>query len=155
MGDGIAIRRYEPGDWERLCAIHDRARVVELRGSVDPAAFLTLEQTANGEGLFDGEVLVAEAGGAVAGFVAVSADEVTWLYVDPDRARRGIGRALLRHALTRCGPVATTTVLAGNAPALALYQAEGFVIAETTRGRLAGNEAFAATGHLLRRGGGR
>lgn len=147
----MTIRPYAPADWDRLCAIHDRARIDELRGSVDPAAFLPLAATAEAEGLFDGELWVAEVAGDVAGFVAVADDEVTWLYVDPDRARRGIGRALLRHALARCGPIATTVVLAGNAPAIALYRSEGFEVVETKRGGLAGNESFAATGHVMRR----
>lgn len=53
------LRPYSPGDWERLCAIHDAARVHELQASGLADAFLSLEQTAENEGLFDGEVVVA------------------------------------------------------------------------------------------------
>jgi ribosomal protein S18 acetylase RimI-like enzyme len=169
----IVIRRDAPADWDRLRAIHDRARVDELRGSVDPAAFLSLEDTYEGEGLFDGEVWVAEtqveaqaesqagiqadaAAGPdpeVVGFVALADDEVTWLCVDPERTRWGIGRALLRHALGRCDADAEVevTVLSGNAPAVALYLSVGFAIVETRAGKLSGNEAFPATGHIMRR----
>ncbi len=143
------IRPYAEADWESISRIHDAARLDELRASVGTEAFLTLEQTAQGEGLFDGSVWVAEVAGQVAGFVALDGDEVTWLYVDPAHYRQGIGRALLRHAVDAGGR--EVTVLDGNDSALALYRAEGFELLETRSGRLSGNEAFAATGHILRR----
>jgi ribosomal protein S18 acetylase RimI-like enzyme len=147
----VTIRPYADGDWDAIARIHDAARLDELRDSVGVAAFLTLAQTAEGEGLFDGHLWVAEVDGAVAGFVALDDDEVTWLYVDPQRYRRGVGRALLRHALAAAGPRVEVTVLDGNPAALALYLNEGFTITETRTGSLAGNEAFAATGHIMHR----
>lgn len=110
-------------------------------------AFLTFEQTAENEGLFDGEVWVGVDEGEVVGFVAVDGHEVTWLYVDPDKGRRGYGRALLRHAIARGG--IEVEVLQGNEPASSLYESEGFVITETRTGKLAGNEGFPATGHTM------
>lgn len=148
------IRPYGSDDWPALARIHDAARLDELRCSVGVAAFRTLADTAEGEGLFDGDVWVAEQDGEVVGFVALDESEVTWLYVDPARYRQGHGRALLRHAIAAAGdgPV-ETDALAGNDAALALYQAEGFTIVETKTGRLAGNEDFPATGHLMVRPG--
>ncbi|GAA0796941.1 GNAT family N-acetyltransferase [Spirilliplanes yamanashiensis] len=148
----VTIRPYDAGDWDAIARIHDAARLDELRGSAAGVeAFLTLAQTAEGEGLFDGPLWVAEAGGEVAGFVGLEDDEVTWLYVDPGRYRQGIGRALLRHALTVTGPTTEVCVLDGNAAALALYLAEGFEITETRTGRLVGNERFTVTGHIMHR----
>ena len=150
MGDvSVAIRPYDDADWDAIARIHDAARLDELRASVGTAAFLTLEQTAQGEGLFDGSVWVAEVEGEVAGFVALDGDEVTWLYVDPARYRQGVGRALLRHAVA--AGAREVSVLEGNSAALTLYVAEGFELIETRSGRLAGNEVFPATGHILRR----
>ncbi|MTE20531.1 GNAT family N-acetyltransferase [Streptomyces sp. TRM43335] len=148
------VRPYRPEDWEAVSRIHDTARLDELRDSVGVEAFLTLAETYEGEGLFDDRVWVAEdpaAGGSgtVVGFVALADDEVTWLYVDPDRYGEGVGTALLRHAVAHGGPRVETTVLAGNERALGLYLREGFVIVETKEGRLAGNEAFPATGHIM------
>lgn len=147
------IRPYRDADWGALCEVHDRARPDELRGSVDPGAFLPLAETAGPEGLFDGEVWVAEesgrAAGRVVGFVAFSDDEVTWLYVHPDQYRRGIGRRLLRHAVGRCGLTVTIESLSGNAPALALYESEGFEAVKTRIGHLTGNQSFPATGVVL------
>ena len=148
----ITIRPYRDDDWDAIAKIHDAARLDELRGSAGVEAFLTLAQTAEGEGLFDGHLWVAEAGGRVAGFVALDDDEITWLYVDPQRYRRGVGRALLRHALDAAGPRVEVTVLEGNPAALQLYLSEGFTVTETRTGALAGNETFAATGHIMHRG---
>lgn len=145
----ITIRDYLPSDWTRLQEIHDAARLDELTASVGPEAFLSLEQTYEGEGLFDGAVWVAELDGVVQGFLALADDEVTWMYVSPSCYRRGLGRALLQHALERAGDEVELTVLDGNEPARALYERAGFVLTTTTTGRLAGNEAFAATGHTM------
>ena len=147
----MKIREYVPEDWLRLCQIHDAARLDELRLSVGEAAFLTLEQTAENEGLFDARVCVAEISGRVEGFVAFSQDELTWLYVDPRVYRRGIGRALLRYAIERAGDRFSVEVLEGNEPALQLYLSEGFGIIKKSKGRLAGNEAFEASGYMLER----
>jgi GNAT superfamily N-acetyltransferase len=145
----MLIRPYQAGDWGAISRIHDAARLDELRDSVGVEAFLSLADTAESEGLFDGGLWVAELGGTVAGFVALDDGEVTWLYVDPARYRCGVGRALLRHALAAAGARVETTVLAGNDGALALYLSEGFVILHTKSGSLVGNEAFDATGHIM------
>ena len=144
----IVIRPYEAADWAEICRIHDAARLDELRGAGLLEAYLDLEATFENEGLFDDEVWVAEADGRVAGFIAGSSGEITWAYVDPALYRRGVGRALLQHMLDRAtGPV-ELEVLAGNS-ARAFYEALGFVLETTTTGKLAGNEAFQATGHTL------
>lgn len=147
----MTIRPYAPSDWDRLCAIHDAARLHELRGAGLLDAFLTLAQTAENEGLFAGAVVVAEDEdeARVVGFAAHSDGELTWLYVDPQAFRRGVGRALLRHCLQACGGRLSTEVLVGNEAALALYLSEGFTIVQRTDGRLVGNEDFAASGYVL------
>ena len=145
----MLIRSYQAQDWRRICEIHDRARIDELRLSVGEAAFLPLDVAAENEGLFDHHVCVAEVDGRVEGFVAFSRSELSWLYVAPDAHRHGIGRALLRHALAYAGPLIAVEVLEGNSPALELYLAEGFRIVDGSSDRLAGNEAFAATALVL------
>ena len=145
------LRPYLPEDWERLCIIHDAARLHELQASGLVDAFLRLEQTAENEGLFNGQVIVAEAQGQVCGFAAYTEGELTWLYVEPGRYRQGIGRRLLRHAIEASGGNISTEVLLGNEAALALYLSEGFKVQRRVDGKLAGNESFAASGYLLRR----
>jgi ribosomal protein S18 acetylase RimI-like enzyme len=150
----MTLRPYSPADWDSLCRIHDAARVHELAASGLLDAFLTLEETAENEGLFDGAVVVAEAEGEVCGFVAFADGELTWLYVDPSKSKQGIGRQLLRHAINAPEGNLTTEVLLGNDPALALYLSEGFKILRRVDGKLTGNEAFAASGYVLQRSAG-
>jgi mycothiol synthase len=71
--------------------------------------------------------LVATAGERVAGFVAVSGDEVEDLAVDPDFQRHGLASALLARALERMGGVARLRT-EGHDPAGArsLYERFGF-----------------------------
>jgi len=147
----MKIRPYRETDWQRLCAIHDAARMDELRCTVGADAFLTLEQSAAGEGLFDDKVRVAEINGVVHGFVAYTDDELTWLYVDPASYRCGVGRALLRHVIADSSPSLMIELLEGNMPALTLYRSEGFRVTERIEGRLQGNEAFPAAGLILTR----
>jgi ribosomal protein S18 acetylase RimI-like enzyme len=144
----ITIRPYEPRDWGDICRIHDAARRDELRDAGLLAAFLDLETTYKQEGLFDGDVWIAELDGRVAGFVAASTDEITWAYVDPGLRRRGVGRALVEHVLARAEGSIELDVLDGNA-ARAFYEALGFTLKATTTGKLMGNESFMATGHTL------
>jgi ribosomal protein S18 acetylase RimI-like enzyme len=88
-----------------------------------------------------GEALwVAEDEGRVVGLLGLEegAGDLTIarLVVDPRLARRGVGRALVLHALALAGgrPVRVGTA-AANAPALALYESLGFArVAERTVG---------------------
>lgn len=145
----LTIRRYQPSDWPDIAEVHDAARLDELRASVGVDAFLSLAQTAESEGLFEGELWVAQRDSKVIGFVAFTPEELTWLYVAPAQYRQGVGRSLLAHALSRCAAVFSTEVLAGNDAALGLYLASGFRIARRVDGRLTGNDAFAASGDVL------
>lgn len=147
----LSIRPYHLSDWPRLCEIHDRARLDELRLSADVAAFRNLARSAHSEGLFLDRLDVAQTDGVVQGFVAYRRNALNWLYVHPDCYRRGIGRALLRHALAHAGPVVTTQALDGNEPALRLYRDEGFVEIQRRPVPLAESAEFTATGVILER----
>ena len=117
----MTLRPYASIDWERLCIIHDAARMHELEASGLAAAFLTLEATAENEGLFDGEVIVAEFEGQVCGFVAYANGELTWLYVDPSKYKQGIGRQLLRNAIEASGGSMPSRPSAMSRPSAAAY----------------------------------
>jgi len=143
------IRPYDSGDWERLCAIHDGARQIELTLAGLPDAFVPLRVAAEREGLFSYQVAVGEAGGQAVAFVAYDAHELAWLYVDPACMRRGWGRRLAAYAIDRSERPLNVEVLAGNGPALALYQSLGFRLVETASGRMPGNERFPVTVNCL------
>lgn len=143
------IRPYTHDDWQRIGEIHDAARKYELNASGLPAAFLTLAQTAESEGLFDAEIFVAEEGNEVKGFAAHTDDELTWLYVDPRYYRQGIGRCLVRAVVSASPAPLSLDVLVGNEAALSLYLSEGFTVTRQVSGKLAGNERFAAAAYVL------
>ena len=123
----ITIREYCDNDWPMVCAVHDRARPDELRGSCDPRAFVPLaaeqDDTAS---LQRSRKFVACVGEQVVGFVGIDGTYLSWLYVDPAYYGQGIGRRLLRQGLQLIGPQAWTIVLAGNIRAQRLYESEGF-----------------------------
>lgn len=123
---GVSLRQFRPGDWEQVCAVHDAARPDELRGSCDPRAFVPLQQDPEAAELRSSDITVAEASGRVIGFGAVDGSYLGWLYVHPDHYRQGIGRALLNEVLQQVEGAAWTIVLAGNKPAIRLYQEFGF-----------------------------
>jgi ribosomal protein S18 acetylase RimI-like enzyme len=132
------IREYEERDWIRICRIHDRARPDELHGSCDPRAFIPIAEDPEVADLRRAHKYVACEGEQVVGFVGVADDYLAWLYVDPDRYGRGIGRQLLRRALMEMGPHAWTIVLAGNRRAVHLYESEGFREVDRFEGENAG-----------------
>lgn len=149
----MKIRPYCEADWSRLCEIHDRARRDELDAASLPEAFLPLVIAAGREDLFGYELQVAELDGAVVGFIAYSEDEIAWLYVDPACYRRGVGKALIAAAKQAMRGTISIEVLAGNLPALRMYQVCGFVEVAIQHGRMPGNETYAVTVHVLEHAG--
>jgi GNAT superfamily N-acetyltransferase len=83
--------------------------------------------------LADGRVRVAtEQSGQVTGFATTAVDdrhlEVVDLFVDPDWARRGVGRALLADAVAFARTIGIGRIeVTGNPHAYAFYGAVGFV----------------------------
>jgi ribosomal protein S18 acetylase RimI-like enzyme len=137
--DSVIIRAYCDDDWPAVCAVHDRARPDELRGSCDPRAFVPLADDQEDAADFQrSRKFVACRGDQVVGFVGVDGTYLSWLYVDPAHYGRGIGRQLLRWGVSLIGPQAWTVVLAGNARARRLYESEGFRVVRTSEGHNAG-----------------
>lgn len=77
---------------------------------------------------------LAEEDGGGLGFLILHAGVVEHLYVLPSHQRRGIGAALLARARTMSPDGLSLWCFARNAPALAFYAREGFVVAEATDG---------------------
>lgn len=132
-------------------SIHDKARKLELSLAKLDDAFIPLERAAENEGLFDYTLYVACLGDRVVGFIAYSAEEIAWLYVDPDIHRQGVGKQHTLFAMKQSANAneISIEVLHGNVPALRLYQSCGFENRETVSGRMPGNETFAVTADVL------
>ncbi len=143
-------RAYRSGDFPRLCEIHDKARMDELRRSNLEAAFLPLTVAAEKEELFKYRLVVAEQSGRIDGFAAFTSDEIGWLYVLPARQRSGIGTLLMHHIFNNAGPILSTEVLAENEPALSFYESLGFRNVRTLSGAMPGNEQYQVKVHELK-----
>ncbi|WP_254509784.1 GNAT family N-acetyltransferase [Anatilimnocola floriformis] len=128
----ISLRDYAPNDWDAICQIHDVARVQELTaGNVDPRAFKPMTEAAEGDEFFISQTVVAYYDNRVIGFISWNGAYITWLYVEPADQGRGVGRALLEHALRCIGAEAWTNMLGGNERALRLYRTAGFDVVWT------------------------
>ena len=121
------VRSYQPADWQSLCQIHNLARPDELVGSCDPRAFVPIENDKEIEHLKLCQKIVAVSDARVAGFIGVDDGYIGGLYIHPDFYRQGIGRELLKEGLKLIKEKAWTIALAGNSPAVKLYQSEGFI----------------------------
>lgn len=147
----LQIRKYEHQDWERIQAIHDSARKLELNLARLDDAFIPLVQAAEAEGLFEYNVYVACLNSIPVGFIAYSQEEIAWLYVDPMYTKKGIGKSLVMYVLEKQlkNKHISIEVLKGNEPALALYRSCGFIDKEIVSGIMPGNEHFHVTVHVL------
>ena len=132
-----ATKTIEPLDGSDLVAL---AQCMALDASTFPHASVPLVA-----GSVVPRVWIARAeppGGRVVGFVATIRRaerlEILGLATDPARRRSGIGRALLRAAVSaaRSRPrirIVTLHVSTANLAALALYESEGFSVLRTVR----------------------
>jgi putative acetyltransferase len=75
----------------------------------------------------DTTVYVAE--GRVVGFLSLIGDEIGAIFVDPDRHRQGIGRALMDSALAR-RPFLELDVFEANETGRRFYEASGFEVVD-------------------------
>jgi ribosomal protein S18 acetylase RimI-like enzyme len=117
---GITIRPFTSADAKTCAGIFDRgwrAGHPFAPRKIDATVFATETE---GEALF-----VAEDGqNKIVGFVSiyVPASFIHHLYVDPQLRNRGIGSALLAHAVAIAGGSATLKCQLGNQPALGFYR---------------------------------
>ena len=97
----VALRPYLPAD-ARRCAEIFRSSIEELAAedydedSARPGRRAPTTKQAFGARLAEALTLLAMIDGAIAGFASLKgADEIDMLYVDPEFARQGVGRALV------------------------------------------------------------
>ena len=125
----LVIRVAEPEEHQELEDLQRRASLAlpEYRAQLQAhpdAIHLPPAQIANGQ------VLVAEADGRVAGFAAVVGGELDGLFVEPGQWRRGIGAALVEEAVLSARERGLSlTVIAGPA-AQPFYERCGFTAEE-------------------------
>src|SRR5436190_13025222 len=121
----VQIRPARPDERDELEALQRRASLANeadrphLEAHPD-AIHLPPAQIANGQ------VLVAELDGRVAGFAAVVGGELDGLFVEPDLWRRGVGAALVEEATHYARVRGLTLTVIANAAARDFYEKCGF-----------------------------
>jgi len=125
--DSLTLRLAVPEEHEMLEELQRRAslELPEYRDQLiaDPdAIYLPEGQIANGQ------VIVAELDGEVAGFAAVVGGELDGLFVEPDLWGRGVGRALADAATHEARKRGLTLKVFANPRARRFYEHCGFSV---------------------------
>ena len=123
--EGLTIRFAQPDEREELEALQRRASLAlaEYREQLEAnpeAIHLPPAQVANGQ------VLVAELDGRIAGFAAVVGGELDGLFVEPDLWRRGIGAALVDEATHEARRKGLALTVIASPSAREFYESCGF-----------------------------
>ncbi|HEX4761675.1 MAG TPA: GNAT family N-acetyltransferase [Sphingomicrobium sp.] len=123
--DALALRLARPDERDELEALQRRASLAlpeyrqQLEANPD-AIHLPPAQIANGQ------VIVAELEGRVAGFAAVVAGELDGLFVEPDLWGQGVGRALADAAVHEARSRGFTLWVIASPTAREFYEKCGF-----------------------------
>jgi len=141
-----SVRLYQTSDWPYLTTIYDAARRDELEHCGLQQGFVCLADSFEAEELFAGEVWVVVDDNQPVGFVSVAEQELTWLYIHPQHYRKGFARLLLLQILNRTKRPLRVCVLAGNYPAIALYESFNFHFRREVKGMLQSDPPVPAIG---------
>ena len=125
LADSLALRLARPEEHDELEDLQRRAslELPEYRDQLianPDAIYLPQGQIANGQ------VIVAELDGEVAGFAAVVGGELDGLFVEPDLWGRGVGRALVDAATHEARKRGLALKVIANPRARRFYEHCGF-----------------------------
>ena len=127
LAEGLTLRLARPEEHDALEDLQRRAslELPEYRDQLldnPDAIYLPEGQIANGQ------VIVAELDGEIAGFAAVVSGELDGLFVEPDLWGRGIGRALADAATHEARNRGLTLSVIANPRARRFYEHCGFSV---------------------------
>jgi GNAT superfamily N-acetyltransferase len=125
--DTISLRRARPEEHEKLEDLQRRAslELPEYRDQLlanPDAIHLPPAQIANGQ------VIVAEVGGEIAGFAAVVGGELDGLFVEPDLWGGSIGRTLVEAVVHEARHRGLSLTVIASPRARGFYEACGFSV---------------------------
>ncbi|WP_456062131.1 acetyltransferase [Croceibacterium mercuriale] len=142
----MSIRRSTPLDGERVLEIWRNA-VDATHDFLQPADRLAIEREVVGSLPSAPLWISVDAEDRAMGFMLLDGAHMEALFVDPLHAGRGVGRALVDHAIASCG-VLTTDVNEQNVRAMGFYRYLGF--APTGRSPVDGQDRPYPLVHLRR-----
>lgn len=125
--DALTIRLARPQERLDLEALQRRASLAlpEYREQIE-AHPEVIEVPA--EQIAEGQVLIAELEGRIAGFAAVIAGELDGLFVEPDLWKHGIGAALVEAAAHEARMQGLSLTVTANPTARLFYEKCGFTV---------------------------
>lgn len=132
--DALTIRLARPEERRQLEDLQRRASIAlddyreQLLAHLD-AIDLPRAQIANGQ------VIVAEVEGAIAGFAAVVGGQLDGLFVEPDLWRRGVGAALVHEAAHQARIRGLSLTVIASPTARGFYEKCGFSVEGEARTR--------------------
>ena len=127
LADSLTLRLARPEEHDELEDLQRRAslELPEYRDQLiahHDAIYLPEGQIANGQ------VIVAEVGGEIAGFAAVVGGELDGLFVEPDLWGQGIGRTLVEAATHEARQRGLALSVVANPRARRFYESCGFTL---------------------------
>ncbi len=125
--EALTIRLARPEERIDLEALQRRASLAlpEYREQIE-AHPEVIELPA--EQIAEGQVLVAELEGRIAGFASVIAGELDGLFVEPDHWKRGVGAALVEAAAHEARIQGLSLTVTANPAARLFYEKCGFAV---------------------------
>ena len=127
LDESLTLRLARPEEHDELEDLQRRAslELPEYRDQLianPDAIYLPEGQIANGQ------VIVAEVGGEIAGFAAVVGGELDGLFVEPDLWGQGIGRTLVEAATHEARQRGLALSVVANPRARRFYESCGFTL---------------------------
>jgi ribosomal protein S18 acetylase RimI-like enzyme len=130
------IRAFKENDWPQVCRVYDEAKPFELAtGNVAHTFLPLMEDQERVHEFRNSNALVYDLSGSVLGFVTHLQSGINFLFVRPSESGKGIGSALLRHALSEISGDVHVWAMEGNEAAIRLYKKQGFKVVQRINGQ--------------------
>lgn len=126
----MKIRKFKKNDYSTILDIYSKSKLDELLYESKSFTFLPLDKDKKRLAEFqESEIYVYEDNGVMA-YGAVFNSEIRAIFVHPNGRRKGIGRKLFKHLLSKIEGESSLYVAKSNMPAKKLYEQFGFSVVD-------------------------